>query len=237
MLLGCGPKAIYFLLVVPMLFIGEHKFTSKKAHKIYKIACIAVMLIALLSFALPFISNTDASSDLRGGEDVNALEQVKYILGHPFTYAKTLLKFMGEYISFHMASEYASSYAYIGVPSPIYGTIGICLILICTFLDKNECDLFPKRKRFNIVALCTVFVQLALVATALYVSFTPVGHTTVNGCQWRYIIPMFVPFLYPLRTFKISHTFSEKLLYSVVYGGLCFTLFASFCDIYISKII
>ncbi len=237
MLLGCGPKAIYFLLIVPMLFIGEHKFSSKKMHKIYKIVCIAVMLIALLSFVIPFISNTDASSDLRGGEDVNALEQVKYILKNPFTYAKTLLKFMGEYVSFYTASEYASSYAYIGVPSPIYGTIGLCLILLCTFLDKNECDLFPKRARLRIVDFSVAFVQLALVATALYVSFTPVGHTTINGCQWRYIIPIFVPFLYSLRTSKISHTFSERFLHTIVYSGLCFTLFASFCDIYISKII
>ena len=237
MLLGCGPKAIYFLLVLPMLFIGSHKFDSKKAHRIYQIACIAVMLIALMSFIVPFITNTDASSDLRGGEDVNALEQVKFILKNPIKYAGILIRFMGEYVSFHTASEFASSYAYIGTPSTIYGTIGICLILLCTFFDKSDCDSFTKRARFNIITLCTVFVQLALVATALYVSFTPVGHSTVNGCQWRYVIPMFIPFLYPLRTSKIKISLNEKLAYGVVYGALYFTLFASFSDIYISKIL
>ena len=34
-----------------------------------------------------------------------------------------------------------------------------------------------------------------LVATALYVSFTPVGLGTVNGCQSRYLLPLLVPCL------------------------------------------
>ena len=37
--------------------------------------------------------------------------------------------------------------------------------------------------------------SLVLVATALYVSFTPVGLATVNGCQTRYVIPVLVPAL------------------------------------------
>ena len=33
----------------------------------------------------------------------------------------------------------------------------------------------------------------ALIASALYISFTPVGHSTVLGCQPRYIIPLLAP--------------------------------------------
>ncbi len=237
MLLACGPKAIYFALIVPMLFIGSHKFETKKAHKIYKIACIVVMAIAILSFIVPFITNTDASSDLRGGSDVNALEQVKFILKNPFEYFGILIKFIGNYVSLQFSAENSAFYAYIGLPQSIFGTVSIFLIAFCTFLDKGECDLFPKRKRLKGLTLFIVFAQIALVATALYVSFTPVAHTTVNGCQWRYIIPILIPFSYCIGSSKIKHTIDEKFFNGVVYGALALNLFASIYDVYFSKAI
>lgn len=236
MVLACGPKAIYFALILPMLFMGGHKFSSKKAHKIYKIACVVAMVIALMSFVIPFITDTDASSDLRGGADVNALEQVKFILKNPIKYAKILIKFMGEYVSFSTASVYAGSYAYIGFSPSIYGSLGLGIIIFCTFLDRSEHDLFPRRKRLKALTLFISFAQIALVATALYVSFTPVAHTTINGCQWRYIIPVLIPFLYCIGSSKIKHTINDKFLNGVVYGALALNLFASIYEVYISKI-
>ena len=35
----------------------------------------------------------------------------------------------------------------------------------------------------------------ALMATALYIAFTPVGNGEINGCQSRYLIPLLSPFI------------------------------------------
>jgi uncharacterized membrane protein len=74
-------------------------------------------------------------------------------------------------------------------------------------------------------------------ATALYISFTPVGHNTILGCQWRYIIPTLFPFLYAVGSPRVRHTIDKRVINGIVFGALSLCIFATFYDVYISKII
>ena len=53
----------------------------------------------------------------------------------------------------------------------------------------------------------------SLVATALYISFTPLGHSTINGCQARYLVPMLAPLLL-LVTGQRFNIIKNKTIYN-----------------------
>ena len=236
LVLGCGPKAIYFILGAPMLFMGKHKFESKKAHRYYLIACICAMLIVLFTFIVPFLFNVNGSSDNRGGETVSSGSQVDFILENPLKYTKILLKFLGEYVSFQFGATMAGSFAYLNSTPAIFGTLSILIMIFCAFTDKSEHDIYPYSTLTRVMGILTCFAQLALFATALYVSFTPVGLETINGCQWRYIIPALAPLLYFIGSGKIKNNIDKRVMCGFVYGGIALSLFASFYELYISRI-
>ncbi len=231
--IGCGAKAIYFVLFLPLLFMLKYKSESKEQRKRFTMICAAALAIVLISFVLPFFVNMGSRTDLRGGADVNAGGQIKYIFTHPFEYAGNLLEFMGNYVGLNFAWSFCTYFAYLGYPSDFYTTVVMVLIGFLAFADKNESDDFPMVGRYRLLNLAAVFAQIALVATALYISFTPVGHDTVNGCQWRYIIPALFPMLYSLGSPKVVMKQSDRVLNLVTFGIMAAILMASVYDVYI----
>ena len=237
LVIACGPKAIYFVLGVPMLFMGKHKFESKKAHRYYLIACVCAMLTVLLSFILPFLFNIGGSSDNRGGEAVSSGSQIDFILGNPLKYTKILLGFLGEYTSLRTGSAYSVNFAYMGTADIFWGSLSLLLIVFCTLLDKSEHDGFKGSAIVRGVSVLTAFASVCLVATALYVSFTPVGLETVLGCQWRYIIPILIPLCAFVGSPRIRCNTDRRVMSGAVFGALCLNFFATAFDILITKII
>ena len=237
MVLGCGPKAIYFFLIFPMLFVRKDKFASSKNCWIYRLMVVLAMLIVLASFLAPFLINTGDITDTRGGSDVNSTEQLKFILEDPMRYADILLRFLLSYISFGNAELYTTNYAYIGFLPNYYGTIAIFIMLYAAFTDRSERDGFKGAIPLKAISWLTVAGQLALVATALYIAFTPVGHHTVLGCQYRYILPILLPALYALGSTKLvrrgGRNYNEVLIPSL----LAVNLFATFYIVYIQALI
>ena len=73
----------------------------------------------------------------------------------------------------------------------------VIILLIGAFVDHSS-----KRKafswRFRILSLLIYIGVGALCATAMYVSFTPVGADYIAGCQQRYLLPVIFPTLYVL---------------------------------------
>ena len=237
MFLGCGPKAIYFLLLLPFLFLSKKKFNQEKDYRKYKRTCIILAGVIMLSFVLPFLINTDASTDIRGGSDVNSSEQLKFILTSPFQYAKILIQFMITYLSPQSALNHAPFWAYLGGLGNELGIISVGLIVFCAFVDKKECDAFPRAGWFNFATFLTVIIDVALIATALYVSFTPVRHETINGCQWRYLIPLLFPMFYSFGGRCAVRTMSDRKMGIIVFGLLFIALVGSFYDVYATALI
>ena len=238
MIIGCGPKAIYLVLVFPMLFMSKNKFNTKRGSRLYRLACIGTMLILVVTFILPYISNTASGvvgGDYRGGSDVDTTQQTFFIFKNPWTYTKILLKFLGEYASFNNAGTMAVSYAYVGNAKLIWGTLALCIMAFCAFTDKSESDDFKGSTKMKAVTIFTCFGLTCLVATALYLTFTPVGLYTVNGCQWRYIIPILMPFLYCVGSSKVRHTMDKRVINGLVYGFLALNIFMSFYDVYVAE--
>lgn len=239
-IIGSGPKTIYLVLVFPMIFMSKTKFNTKKGVWLYRLACVGAMMIMLWSFILPFISNTASGTvggDYRGGSDVDTTRQALWILEHPWEYTKILLKFVGEYVSFTNATNMSVALSYVGNAKVIWGTLALCIMAFCAFTDKGECDDFAGVVKMKSVTIFTCFGLTCLIATALYLSFTPVGLYTINGCQWRYIIPVLIPFLYCVGSCKVRHNMDKRVINALVFGFLALNMIMSFYDVYVSKII
>ncbi len=236
-LLGCGPKAIYVFLGIPFIFMHKCKFGSKKARNIYRAAAILVMIVILLSFVIPFLTDQDSMSDLRGGSTVDAAAQLKYILTEPFEYAEILIKFMGEYVSLYQTSYNVVNYCLVGSEKYLCATLYLVVLAFCVLADKSDIDRFKGHTMIKLLSVLCFVISIAFVATSLYISYTPLQHTTVNGCQWRYLIPMLSIFLYSIGTAKITNNVSKKIMTAFVFGAMTLVLFASFHEIYILDMI
>ncbi len=230
--IGCGPKAIYFVLLFPLLFLPARCFESKKSRKRFCLAVLIVALAVLLSFLLPFLINTDSKTDLRGGSDVSAGGQISYILNNPLTYTKTLLRFLAEYTSLTAAATNIGSYAYLGSAGCFLMTLFLGLLLYAAFADKGVSPIKNGIWLARAACFFTAFAALALVATSLYVGYTPVGHQTVLGCQFRYIFPILPLLLYAIPTPATERSDTRS---AVLIAGMALCTALSYFDVYFLK--
>lgn len=136
------------------------------------------------------------TGDVRGGGDINSIEQIKFILSNPVQYTKILLHFLKSYLSPDNSFWYLTYLLYYGQAQ--YFTICLCIIAVVTMVDNavGRSDIEHNIPKYKWVMAGSSFITIALVATALYIIFTAVGKDTVAGCQPRYILPILFPFLY-----------------------------------------
>lgn len=218
--IGCGPKAIYFALFIPLLFMPKAKFTSPRTARIFRLCILGVMFFIFLTIIAPFFLGGAGYSDIRGGSDVNATEQIKYILTTPFVYLRDLFRFLAGYVGLPSATAHVIFYAYLPSGSAFLGSAYILLALCVAMADRRRDEAwdlsvrpFPKA-----ISLLTVFATICLIATSLYVGFTPVGASTINGCQFRYLFPLIPIALYFLTSVRMCSFISEKRLTLLTLG-------------------
>lgn len=233
MALACGPKEIYFLMMIPLLLIPTDRFRSKKSAKHTKLIVVALMAIILLSFLLPMLINTSSQTDTRGGSDVSAAGQIAFILKNPLSYAKILIDYIKEYISLPSMSGNLALYGWLGFGNGFYSLLAVMTLFYCAFTDRSEKDRFRGIGYLSITSVLTAVAQIVLVVTALYISYTPVGHETVNGCQYRYILPVFPMVLYFFAPIAGENKMRTHTKYALVFGLLAFATVGSFYSVFI----
>lgn len=234
---GCAPKAIYCAILLPLLFIGKDKFENPAHAKKFRIWTIATVGFIAATLIVPGLIVPDLYTDNRGGADVSAAGQISFILSNPFRYAYILLKFLSEYCSLSQMNTYSAFFGYLGNAHVFFGTASAFLLLYCVFTDRRRDDGYERMQVTRWTTLMACFVQIVLIATSLYVGFTPVGLQTINGCQYRYIFPLLIPFCFFLAPKKISCEINPKFQAAFVYGGLALNLMAAFFNVYIGKFI
>jgi uncharacterized membrane protein len=221
--LAMGPKPIYFPLMLMLYFIGKGKFENRRWRKVYFSFATLSILFVVASFVLPFLlSGGGGGGDIRGGTDVNASLQTRFILTHPFEYALTLLQFGKGFFSFSYLAGGIISFAYLDLMFP--AIVPFLLLFIVAFTDRTELDRFNTCARTKCYTLLACAFAMALVFTVLYISYTPVGLDTINGVQPRYVLPIAFPFFMVLGSSRIK-TGMNKILYSeILFGVMSFVL-------------
>jgi len=235
--LGCGPKAIYCAMLLPLLFIGKDRFENPAHAKKFRIWTVALIGFITATLVVPGLVAPDLYTDTRGGEDVSVGGQISFILSNPLRYADILFKFLSEYCSFYQMNTYTAWYGYLGNAHVAFGSFSAFMLLFCAFTDRKPDDGYEKMQTIRWITIFAFFAQLILIATSLYTGFTPVGLGTVNGCQYRYIFPLLIPFCFFLSPKKLSCEIQPRFVAAFVYGGLALNLFASFYNVYLTRFI
>lgn len=216
------PKAIYFVAMFALLFMPKDKFIDKKQRMWYFIVIIGIAILLMLSFVAPMLINTDQRTDSRGGDNISSAGQIAFIFGNPVQYTHILIKFMMEYLSLENAGDYVNFMAYMGNG---YGeTLTLVLLGILSFIDRGE-----ERVSIPAIRIAYFFSALAciaLIATALYISYTPVGYDTVSGCQQRYLLPLLFPTLYFIGVDGIKISINKNVM-AIISMGIMSVLFMS----------
>ena len=203
--IGCFAKAIYFPLLFPLLFISKDRFRESKYAKLYKGIIILCGLILVASFILPMLGNSQALDDVRGGTDVSAVGQLKFILSNPIHYAKILIKFLCSYLAVEKMS-YFQFMAYAG-NGALWGIITITIFVVA-FLDCGGNLRIGRMSKIMIII--GILGCMVLVPTSMYMGFTVVGAEYIEGCQFRYIFPVLFPTIYVLGNNNVYNKMSRQ---------------------------
>ena len=221
-------KNIYFVLALPAFFVGAKKFRTKVRKWIYRGLLLAVVGLPFIIVMINNVLNAGVG-DIRGGEGVNASEQLQYIKSSPFEFIKTLTIYLGTYLNPFAQNKcinnsHIDCLAYAGTVG--FGAFIIVFIVACSFIShEEEKGTFPWWYRVGVFLLYAG--TGAICAAALYISFTPVGASYVSGCQGRYLIPVFFPTLYVLTRVPCKTYIIEKIKdynYYAIAGGIMFLL-------------
>lgn len=245
MFFGLGVKAVYFPVIGLFFLMPKSKFADASQRRRYYLFVVLFGLFVLASFVVPFLFGVGAGTeagDMRGGSEVSSSGQLRFILNNPIEYAGILERFfVGTYFNPSYSSGYLFSFAYLSDSSPFLdfginfsnpavNLIPVIFLSVIALFDNEDGRAWTYAGKGSTLWVAVIYlVTYVLVATALYVSFTPVGHETVNGCQFRYQLPILAPMLALLLNYGKPLGFKDgtkKTVYIAVLLCLAFWVFA-----------
>ena len=211
-MLAAIPKPIFVILLLLPLFVRKHN-DVKKDRKRYILIVMAFFLAILILLLFRSFFTISGGGDVRGGE-VDPIGQISGILAAPFNYAIILIKFLLEYLSIGSMKNYISNFAYLG-----FGSLsGVFIAVLCftALTDKSKDSRFKGSIIGRIAAILVFLGGAVLVATSMYVAFTPVGSDVILGCQPRYIMPVLAPSVLTVANPGIPLLNKQKGIYNFV---------------------
>ena len=79
----------------------------------------------------------------------------------------------------------------------------------------------------RVLWMFVLFGTACLVATSMYIAFTPVGMGTINGCQPRYMLPLFFPAMMLLGVMGTDNQANRTIYNGVVFALIGYVGFTS----------
>lgn len=188
-------KITYLPFCLAYLLIPQEKFGGRKrktAHTIIIAVAVVALNVIWLNFSRQFLTKSDT----------NAAEQLRFILTHPLSYFLVLLKtyfvnslFLlitmigGRLNELNLQTSFALVTVYLG-------------FMAVNFIPENKDEI-----KFDVQKFCFLVIIISvvlLISTSLYVQWTPLRNSVIDGLQGRY----FLPLLFPL--WFLFHTCSES---------------------------
>ena len=188
-LLGIAVKVVYILLLGIIAFLPKKKFEKKKGIVAFRCFFCGIVICAIIGFAILIFGGGLGIGDTRGGEEINAMGQIKYILSNPLQYTKTLLTFIKDYWSIKKIPDYNTATAYLMKPAGYWGYVAAFMLLVMLY-DRSDNN--TVKWYLSASSILIGFITSCMVATALYVVYNPVGSLSIVGCQARYLFPIIV---------------------------------------------
>ncbi|MGI6071166.1 MAG: DUF2142 domain-containing protein [Blautia sp.] len=217
LVLGSLPKAVYIPLILLGFLLPAKRFENPKAAKIFKGVLILLMLLLMATFVMPVAGGGEVAGDPRGG-DTSATRQLALIFSHPLGYASLALSSIWENLmGFLFGQSVAGNLAYRGALT--WGAWVCPFVVFAIFTGEFNEDGKGLGKWQRLFTGILVFGVIGLIWTALYLSFTPVGASVINGVQARYYIPLLLPAYLALQCAGIRNKMPVLVYHRILMGG------------------
>lgn len=221
MLIAIFIKAIYFPLLLIFVFLIQKKYNNKYYKSIIFILTILLIFYIVCTFVFPMLlSSSVQAGDSRGGSDVNALGQIKFIINNPLYYMKLIISFLLSYFAPINSDQYTVQIGYLAlIPEyiPILSTVSFIVLVVSSYTSFYGSKVVLNRS-LSITSIILVIISISIATTAIYVDINSVGSNVINGMQGRYLLPLLVfifPFLYLSNSGVTKNNISDKINISI----------------------
>ena len=188
-------KIVYIPFCLLLLLIPKEKFKDKN-DKIKKVAFIIAFAILInliwLSIGSQFLVEFNPG--------VDSAEQVKYILSHPFTYLQVIANTIivkGDFI----AGALSKNLEIFNVSMPYIFQLLILIMMVLAIKKDTENEYWNSMDK-KLVSILVLGACVLLIFTSLYVQWTPLKNSVIDGIQGRYFIPLLL--LVPMAVTKVT---------------------------------
>lgn len=215
MLIGKGIG--YMLIGVLAFMLPLYKTIKKNKKYLPKIIAAGVVFIIIATFFVIYLKNTKINSDgdNRGGNQINATEQLNMVLTHPIYDVKiavehlrvTLLSF-GWLSNLHQSTFFTDKY---------YSATFFIMMLFILYVSITEDD-FNFKKKDKIILSLAFLLGYGMTSAILYLSFTAVGSLYIAGYQARYLFPILPLLLCCISNNKVKYNKSENKNMNIASG-------------------
>ena len=195
-------KTVYFAIFMLMFLIPKNKF-EKKNGKI-KIAIIMILLIIGISFLfrIPNYINSVPKNEIES-------KQLSFIISHPMTYAKTLVKNVIAQRNFQITTM-VGVFGLLDTYLPFVIIFVIYMNILLTGLIDGINEKIKIDFKSKILLILYIIFVVCSVYTSMYIIWTPyilktVGGNEITGVQGRYFIPILIPLMLLLSNKKIKN--------------------------------
>lgn len=197
-------KIVYIPLVFLLFILPKEKFDTAKKKNIITTAIVAVSIILNLIW-LVYCSRFL----IMFNPGVNSGEQVKYVLSHPFRYILILFRTLNTYGQMFIVHLCGEGLGHFNVQTSVLYVFPCIVIASMLFFINEDKEKVEIDKATKCVAFIIFLMIVALIYTSLYVQWTKLGYSIIEGIQARYFIPILPLVLLVVNNNKI--VFSENL--------------------------
>lgn len=251
-LLSCAAKPVYaavFLLLLPPLWKKRQGLFSVKKRKYLVSGLLLVLVTAGLLAAFLVLrplflgvlqGNLSYGGDTRGG-DTGMVGQVLSILRHPIAFAKMFLRELFSFDNFRNYGEEGENavlvlnqmflnFYVLGTMKEVWALVLFPLLLLVFLIEPaGESGGQTMTKAVRWLHLAVVAASVMLVWLAMYLTFTPIGSSSIEGVQARYFLPLALPFANLTENDKIKIEISRLRYTQIALGA---TLLLSSVGVY-----
>ena len=226
---GCLTKQVYIPLLWILAILPRDKFADRRHHTYFILSMVIATGLIIYTYVAPDLAKgmtPMTEADNRGGAGISIGGQLNYIIRHPLAYFGVVWRYITtEYFNLNRLGEMFTNLAYHGIMPNQY--IYLILLFVVTFTDKNKYDLeMAHHPAVHIWPIVISLFTLVLAITSMYLMFTPVGAERINGAQFRYVIPMFLPVLMHIGSGLIKNETNRGWYNGLVFAAAAYVEFA-----------
>lgn len=209
-------KIVYLPLLFLIFLIPASCFKNERNSRYIK--SISVITSCLLNLIWLNIAKSYLAGGLPAG--VNSQMQLQFIIFHPFQYLNTIcLTFLLNF-EMYVGEMIGKSLGALNIPVNSLVWVGfLILVVFLIIIEKRN----PLSNLNNLlISSGLIAVVVILIATSLYIQWTPYQASIIEGIQGRYFIPLLPLLLLVLNKKFNSQCINQKISYRVVFMSILF---------------